>query len=171
MAGVVMGTTLLTAQNPSQIITVNAGANRHPINANIYGVAFSTTADLSNLNVPLHRSGGNAETRYNWKINANNRAHDWYFESIADASSTPGERGDTFISESKAAGAQPMLTIPMISWLAKVGTNRSILCSFSQAKYGTQTSSDPWMPDCGNGILLNGQQITGNDPKDANVQT
>ena len=34
----------------------------------------------------MNRSGGNAETRYNWQINAHNHAADWYFESIADGS-------------------------------------------------------------------------------------
>ena len=33
--------------------------------------------------------GGNNTSRYNWKLNADNRANDWYFESIADASATP----------------------------------------------------------------------------------
>src|SRR5579884_857643 len=160
----------LLAQNATQTLTIDAAGNRHPISANIYGVAFSTTADLMNLNAPLHRSGGNSETRYNWKLNGDNRAADYYFESIADSSATPGKRGDDFISQSKAGGAQAMLTIPMIPYVARFGPNRSILCSFSQAKYGQQKSSDPYRPDCGNGVLLNGQNVTGNDPTDANVK-
>src|SRR5207302_1820859 len=82
------------------------------------------------------------------------RDADWYFESIADSSSTAGERGDTFISQAKAAGAQAMVTIPMLDWVAKLGPNRSKLASFSQAKYGAQTGNDwQWYPDAGNGVL------------------
>src|SRR6266446_1206110 len=50
----------LHAQNAAVTINVNATANRHPIDPNIYGVAFASTADLNDLNVPLNRSGGNA---------------------------------------------------------------------------------------------------------------
>jgi len=48
------------AQGPSTTITIDAAAHRHPINPNIYGVAFATTAQLTDLNTPLNRSGGNA---------------------------------------------------------------------------------------------------------------
>jgi PKD repeat protein len=64
-----------------------------------------------------------------------------------------------------------MLTIPMIGYVAKLGANRSKLCSFSIAKYGAQTGSDwQWFADAGNGISnATGANITGNDPNDANV--
>src|SRR5712692_2174663 len=130
------------AQNPAVTIGIDASANRHPINPYIYGTAYATTAQLSDLNCLVNRQGGNNTTRYNWQVNADNRANDWYYESIADASSTPGERGDTFLSNSKAAGAQAMLTIPMIGWVAKVGASRGKLCSFSIVKYGAQTGND-----------------------------
>ena len=83
------------------------------------------------LNCPLNRYGGNNTTRYNWQLNADNRGQDWYFESIGESSAVAGERGDTFFSMSKGAGAQAMLTIPMIGWVAKLGSNRSKLASFS----------------------------------------
>ena len=63
-----------------------------------------------------------------------------------------------------------MLTIPTIGWVAKLGANRSKLASFSIAKYGAQTGNDwQWFPDAGNGVRTNGQNVTGNDPNDANV--
>jgi len=151
-------------------IGVDVAGNRHPINPSIYGVAHATTAALNDLNSPLNRNGGNNTTRYNWQQNADNRGNDWYYQSIADSSTTPGARGDQFIASSRAAGAEPMLTIPLIDWVAKVGPNRSKLASFSIAKYGAQTGNDAqWMPDAGNGIRTNGQFVTGNDPNDANV--
>jgi hypothetical protein len=172
---VTLGATLaagLASPADAQTVTVavDAAANRRPINPNVYGVAHAGTAELADLNVPLNRYGGNNTTRTNWQLNADNRGADWYFQSIAAGSATPGEVGDTFISRSRAAGAQAMLTIPTIDWVAKIGPNRGKLASFSIAKYGAQTGADwQWMPDAGNGIRTNGQFVTGNDPNDAST--
>ncbi|HYL36210.1 MAG TPA: glycoside hydrolase family 44 protein [Bryobacteraceae bacterium] len=163
--------TTVAAQNPAASVTVDAAANRHAIDPRIYGVAFGTTTQLSDLNVALNRYGGDETSRYNWQLNADNRGKDWYFESIGDSSSVSGERGDTFISNTQTAGARAMITIPMLDWVAKLGPSRAKLASFSQAKYGAQTGDDSqWFPDAGNGILKStGQDVTGNDPNDANA--
>ena len=158
------------AQNPPVTITIDVNANRRAINPNIYGVAHATAAELNDLNSPLNRNGGNNTTRYNWQANADNRGNDWYFESIGDSSATAGERGDTFVSASRSANAQPMLTVPTIGWVARIGVGRSKLASFSIAKYGAQTGNDwQWFPDAGNGVRTNGPFITGNDPNDASL--
>ena len=158
------------AQNPAITINVDVAANRHPINPNIYGIAHASTTQLNDLNTPLNRNGGNNTTRYNWQLNADNRGSDWYFESIGDSSATTGERGDSFFANSRAANAQPMLTMPMVDWVAKLGSNRSKLAGFSIAKYGPQTGNDwQWFADAGNGVLSDGRNIAGNDPNDANV--
>jgi len=160
----------LEAQNPPVAVSVDVSAERHPISPQIYGVAYGTTSTLSDLNVPVNRLGGNNTSRYNWQVNADNRANDWYFESIPYASAVAGEVGDSFISESEASGAAPMLTIPMVGWVAKVGPGRTKLASFSIAKYGAQTGKDwQWFPDAGNGVHLNGAFVTGNDPNDSGV--
>src|SRR5687767_10742269 len=90
-------TALATAQNPPATVTVDAAAQRRPIDRRIYGVAFASSSDLLALNVPLHRHGGNATSRYNWQLNASNRGEDWFFESIAGASSTAGADTDDFV--------------------------------------------------------------------------
>jgi hypothetical protein len=160
----------LQAQNAAVTINVDATASRHPINPNIYGVAFASAAQLTDLNVPLNRAGGNAESSYNWQLNAGNRGSDWYYESIAEDSAVAGEHADTFIAATKSAGAEAMITVPMMGWVATVGNNRSKLASFSVAKYGAQQGTDwQWMPDAGNGLHTNGTEITGNDPNDASV--
>jgi hypothetical protein len=171
VTGALTGVTIASPVAQSTIsIAVDAASNRRPINPNIYGVAHATTAQLNDLGSPLNRNGGNNTTRYNWQQNADNRGSDWYFESIGDSSGTAGERGDTFIANARAANAQAMLTIPLIDWVARVGSNRGKLASFSIAKYGAQTGSDwQWMPDAGNGIRTSGGYVTGNDPADANV--
>lgn len=160
-------------------VTVDAAANQHAISPLIYGLSPSCTPECNNppdptvlhdLNCPLYRQGGNPASRYNWEANADNRGKDWFFESIADSSSIAGERGDTFFSQSRAGGAEPILTIPLAEWIAKVGSGRSTLWSFSRQLYGEQTAYDPAQPDAGNGVRLSDSGfIAGNNPNDANV--
>ena len=159
------------AQNPAVTVSVDINASRHAINPNIYGVAHAPTSVLNDLNSPLNRNGGNNTSRYNWQLNADNRANDWYYQSIAYPSAIAGEQGDSFIANSRAANAQAMLTIPLLDWVAKLGANRSKLAGFSIAKYGAQTGNDwQWFPDAGNGISSGSNQfVSGNDPNDANV--
>lgn len=157
--------------NAAVTVTVDAFADRHVVSPLIYGVCYATSNQLQDLNAPLNRSGGNSTSRYNWQTNGSNHANDWYFESLAEAGSGPGAAGDSFIRESKTGGAQPMVSIPIIGWVAKLGSNSGKLASYSIAKYGAQTGSDSqWMPDAGNGILAStGVAITNNDPTDANL--
>jgi hypothetical protein len=158
------------AQNPAVTVTIDATANRHPINPNIYGVAFASKVDLAALNAPLNRSGGNAETAYNWKENATNLGQDWYYESYPGQSATQGADADAFVSDTKSKGAEPMLTVPLAGWVAKLGNNRSILPSFSVGKYGAQCDVDPYDPDAGDGLKPDcSTPITGNDPNDAYI--
>ncbi len=158
------------AQTAPTVVTVDAAANRHPISPLIYGVAFAGGDQLTALNAPLDRNGGNGTTTYNWQANASNHAADWFFESIAEKSAVPGDSVDSFLAGAKAAGAQSMVTIPMIGWVARVGPNRATLPSFSVAKYGPQQKTDQWTPDAGNGVLPDGKtNVTGNDPHDANM--
>ena len=154
-------------------IRVDPLLDRRPINPMIYGVAFASASELEALNAPLNRSGGNAETRYNWQINAHNRARDWYFESIADSPATPGAEGDEHVLASKSGGAEPLLTVSMIGWMPKLGPSRAKQASYSIAKYGPQLDNDwQWFSDAGNGVsVTNGTPITWNDPNDANFPT
>jgi hypothetical protein len=151
-------------------ITIDAQADRRAINSLIYGVAHASTQQLTLLNAPLNRSGGNNTSRYNWKLNADNRGNDWFFQSIGDDKAEPAERADSFIARSKAAGAQPMWTIPLLDWVAKIGPNREKLASYSVAKYGAQQKTDQYMADAGNGLKPDGSHIEGNDPADANTR-
>jgi hypothetical protein len=159
------------AQNAAVTVDIDAQRNRRAINPNIYGIAQAGAAVIADLNVTINRYGGNNATRYNWKLNADNRGSDWYFESVADPSAIPGERGDSYIANSRAGGAEPMITIPLIGYVGYVGSTRTKLASFSIKKYGAQTGADySWYPDAGNGILKStGKPVVGNNPLDANV--
>jgi len=125
---------------------------------------------LTDLNISLNRNGGNHTSRYNWQQNASNRGADWYYQSVPEGDGTAGGAVDAFISASRSAGAQPMITIPTLGWVAKLGLARTKLSSYSILKYGPQQDRDwQWFPDAGNGVALTGQPITGNNPYDANT--
>lgn len=160
----------LFAQNAPVTVTVDASAGQHTIDPRVYGLAYATPAQLADLRVTLNRRGGNNTSRYNWQQNADNRGQDWYFESVPLGPATAGESADTFFAESRQGGAEPMLTVPMVGWVGRIAANRDKLASFSIAKYGAQQDADwQWMPDAGNGVRTNGQEVTGNDPSDASV--
>ncbi|HLJ50820.1 MAG TPA: glycoside hydrolase family 44 protein [Bryobacteraceae bacterium] len=161
----------IVGQNAATSISVDANANRHPINPNIYGIAYGDAHDMVTLNAPLNRWGGNSTSRYNWQIDAHSAAADWYFETYSDGSGTASGSADAYVATTRSnVGAEPLFTIPMIDYLANLGPNRSTLEGFSVAKYGPQQSTDPWNADAGNGVSsATGKNITGNDPHDTGV--
>jgi Glycoside hydrolase family 44 len=159
------------AQDPVVEVTVDVTAGRHAISPLIYGVSKTSAENLAALNAPMTRLGGNYTSRYNWQANAYNRAVDWFFESVPETGETPGASADAFITDARSAGAQPLVTVPMLDWVARLGDRRSRLASFSVARYGAQTSTDAqWYQDAGNGVLAGGTPVRGNDPADANTR-
>ena len=149
-------------------LQVDAGSGRHPISDLIYGMNFADEALATALRLPVRRWGGNATTRYNWRTDTSNRASDWYFENIPNDNPNPaalpdGSSSDRFVEENLRAGAETLLTVPLIGWTPR---GRAYGCGFSVVRYGAQQSTDPWQPDCGNGVRANGTEITGNDPND-----
>ena len=124
-------TRVVHADNPLITISVDTTANRHPISDYVYGLAYADSAALTDLRPAGNRRGGNNTSRYNWQQNADNRGNDWFYESIAYDSATPGADVDDFIAETRAGNSEPMVTIPMVGWVAKLGPGRSKLASFS----------------------------------------
>ncbi|MBC7808239.1 MAG: glycoside hydrolase family 44 protein [Akkermansiaceae bacterium] len=165
------GSAQQTSIPASGIITVavDVTKNRRAINPMIYGAAYAEDAAIKDLRLPNHRLGGNNTSRYNWRENADNRGNDWFFQSIGDKSAVPGERVDTFIRRSRQNGAEPMVTIPIIGHVAKLGPDRGKLWSYSVAKYGAQQKTDEYNKDSGNGTKSDGKPVTGNSPLDANI--
>jgi hypothetical protein len=158
----------LDAQSPPKL-SVDAAANRHPISPYIYGInEYQDTGLATAMHIPVRRFGGDAATNYNWQIDVWNSAADWYFENFqqtaGDTSALPdGSSFDLFHEANLQTGALTLGTIPLMDWTPK----DSFSCSFSVAKYGAQKEVNPYNSDCGKGVLLNGQQITNNDPNDA----
>lgn len=160
------------AHASSVTITIDAKADRHAINPMIYGVNFASKSDLAALNTPLNRMGGNATTSYNWANNGRNLGNDWYFESYpGETGNKPGGDADAFIATSKSGDAEPMITIPLIGWVAKLGPNHSLIPSFSKQKYGDQCDYDPYDSDAGDGLQPDcSTAIAGNDVTDSYVK-
>lgn len=198
------------AQNPSTTVNVDANTVRQQINPNIYGAAYfgqpddtgsGTSADIRLFNLPTNRIGGNNDSEYNWNLQANapsgltvppgdaiNKDSDYYWESYYLTNKPNGFR-DSIISTTNQAGVgtETIVTIPMLSWIAKVAPNATLnggpsLWSYSVKKYGPQVAdpcgylqgSDGGSPgaDAGSGIKSTGPNctytfITGNDPTDA----
>lgn len=161
------------AQNPATTVTVNATSNNHAISAYIYGVNNPQTADYANLNLPIVREGGENVDEYNWQSGQNcyNTAQDWYFESIQQTGgSAANGLLDSFINACKPTGTLPMITVPMLPYIAEVGSGGAMTWAYSVKKYGAQTATDPYQSDAGNGVSSsNGQDITTNNPLDAYV--
>jgi Glycoside hydrolase family 44 len=158
-----------TASGPA--LSVNPFAARHVISRDIYGMNFPPADLQAGLKLPVARWGGNATTRYNYQLDTNNRASDWYFEnipnSVADPTALPdGSTADQFIEQNRADSTGTVMTVPLIGWTPK---SRTQTCGFSVAKYGPQQSTDPWDPDCGNGVKPDGSYVTGNDPTDTSA--
>src|SRR5262245_10318781 len=120
-------------------VGVDAAVNAHVIDPNVYGSAFASTAQIADLRLPINRNGGNASDTYSFVQDATNRGSDWFFESIASGTGN-GQGMDSWISATKAGGAQPSVTLNLFDWAAKVAGDRSILGSFSVPKYGPQQS-------------------------------
>lgn len=127
------------------------------------------------LKLPVRRWGGNATTRYNWQNDISNHASDWYFENIPNDNSNPGalpdgSSADQFIDQNRRTGTDTILTLPLIGWTPK-GTpqDRTDACGFSVALYGPQQNTNPYQPDCGNGLTPSGNPITGNNPADTSI--
>ena len=112
-----------TPATTSVTVTVDTLSNRHSISPYVYGGAYPKDAPtITDSGLSVVRWGGNSTSRYNWKLFTYNAANDWYFEDfnyseIGDADSTK------FIQDVKAAGSHPLMTMPMLPWVAKAAEN------------------------------------------------
>jgi hypothetical protein len=148
---------------PAMTIGVNATANVHPISPLIYGAAYASTAQVQDLNLTINRDGGNASDTYNWQADATNHGSDWYYESLSSGSGN-GQGMDSFVSQAKAGGAAPDLTLDIMPYAANLNSSRNPLGSYPTSVYGAQQSTDPWWPSFGNGVTTSGQKITDTNP-------
>jgi hypothetical protein len=158
-------------------VTVDPNADRRAISPLIYGVNFGSVAQANRLRWPVRRWGGNSVTRYSWELDTHNTASDWFFFNIVDGSSTTlpnGSTADTFMSATRAAGGEVLLTVPTIGWTPK---DRQKRWGYSIAKYGPQKDNECNTPnsmdwctaDAGNGVRPDDSLILNNDPADTST--
>lgn len=160
------------AQQPGPALSINATANQHAISPDVYGIDFYWTlpdpgdptlpaalAAASNIRATARRWGGDSESGYQWKLDVNNLADDWFYEVLPDtsvnASKLPaGSTFNAFADQVRVSGGKAIGTIPVLGWLPKA---RTMMCSFDVAKYGKQCKQDPYAQyypvTCGDGIL------------------
>jgi len=175
-------------------ISVDPALDRRPISAFVFGVNFASPQQLSTVGYTLNRWGGNRTTRYNWQLDVDSSAADWFFTNYTASEPAPplpaGSAADEFVLDSRAEGAEVLLTLPVLGRVA--GPDRQRRWSFSEVVYGPQTldecryfGPDPgdWPPWCnhdqGNGLcdpavnttgFCSAQgEIVGNDPDDTSI--
>jgi len=161
-----------TATTPADVtLAVDVQASRKPISPEIYGMNTylmpgDATAYMQTLGVSVRRWGGNATSRYNWKLDVSNTAMDWYFENFKEngGNNLPDDSAvNRFVAQNVVAGTETFLTVPLIGFTAKDATS----CGYSIAKYGQQQGNDwEWRPDCGNGRAPDGQILPPPNPLD-----
>jgi Glycoside hydrolase family 44 len=137
---------------PPVPLTVSLDPNgaRRAINPLIYGVSHFDEPGDSQIAYPGRRWGGNATTRYNWEIDIQNRASDYFFinypNNVANPALLPnGSEADRWIDSTKSHGGEPVLTIPIIGWTPKGSnplTDRVPTWGYSIAKYGPQQHNE-----------------------------
>jgi len=154
-------------------LLVDATAPAHPISPLIYGMNSWRLSDPEHqaakvakaVRLPLNRWGGDADTRYNYKLDISNDGDDWFFENVPNANTAYPDESEfnSQVIGDRASGAKTMGTVPVIGWVAK---SRALASSFSVAKYGPQQKTDPYWGIYGNGVKPDGTLITNNDPTD-----
>jgi hypothetical protein len=171
-------------------VAIDPALDRRAISDLVYGVNFASAAQLAAVGYPLNRWGGNRTTRYNWQLDVDNSANDWFFTNYTGEGDPPnlpaGSGADRFMLESRAANAEVILTLPTLGRVA--GPDRARRWGFSQELYGPQLMDecsyfpDPppgWCnPDAGNGRCTQAANpehcnadgfIDDNDPADTTI--
>jgi hypothetical protein len=106
------------------IVRVDATAGGSVISPLIYGVSFASPQYAQALGATVNRWGGNSASTFNWDTgNAWNAGRDWEFRNNNGGQS--GNAVDTFITQSLGVGAQPLITIPTLGWVAKNADNNA----------------------------------------------
>lgn len=106
------------------VVRVDTLASGSTISPLIYGVAFADPAYVKELGATVNRWGGNSASTFNWDNgHAWNAGRDWEFRN--NNGGRAGNAVDTFIQQSLAAGAQPLITVPTLGWVAKNDDNNT----------------------------------------------
>jgi len=175
LAAVVVVSGPAFAASPGPTLSVDGGADHHPISPYIYGMNFASAGLAKQLDLPVDRWGGNSTDTYNWKIGSSNTGNDYYFENIPDCFDAPTYTCDdgpkygyrAFVQKDRSAGAATLMTVPMMGWVAKDGKpNHPFTCGFPRSVFPNQSSFDPYDTNCGNGRQAGGGLVPSNPARD-----
>lgn len=152
--------------------TVQCAAPRQPISPEIYGIAFRSIDDRAaeeqwTMGATGRRWGGNPTSRYNWESGHFwNTAQDYYFRNVAIMKG-PVAAHDQFMIDNWAHGMSGAITVPMLGWVSKDDSSYS----FPVTDFGAQESTDPDIPDAGNGKSPDGKMLTPLDPSRTSIRS
>jgi len=149
-------------------LTVNAATVRHAISPLIYGLVGANTETepsfAASIQLPFFRQGGDGASRYNWSLDSTCDGGDyWFICAIADGGTpgagTAGNWIDNMISTYRGvvAGSQPLVTIPVLPYIANTQTYLASYPTVSVAggpSYSGQTATyaAPLGPYAANGF-------------------
>jgi hypothetical protein len=149
-----------TATGPA--LSVDVGNQTHAISPYIYGMNNYglTTATAKAANISLDRFGGDATSRYNYKLDVSNSAADFYYENFTGGTGVEATgEFNTQVASDTSLGIRTLGTVNVLGYVSKDG----ISCSFPVATYPNQYKIEPYH-NCGDGENLQQANITGNDP-------
>jgi hypothetical protein len=152
------------AAGPQLSVAVGAGT---PISPLIYGMNFADdqagAGVAASIGLPINRWGGNTTDTYNWQLGAENLGNDWYFENVADCYTVADNYCNNgagpnvsayqqFVAADRAIGAQTLLTLPLMGYVAKTAPlGHPLTCGFPTSVFASQDSFDPYDAGCGDG--------------------
>ncbi len=145
---------------------VECTAEPTPISPYIYGLArgWEEHDEPWGMEPAVRRWGGNPTSRYNPANGAWNTALDYFWTnySLGDV-----KAHEEFLFENWDAGVESAVTVPMLGWVSKdVGSY-----AFPVSEFGEQEEVDPFNPDAGNGIDLDGEELPAPDPEVTSVRS
>ncbi|MCX7664801.1 MAG: glycoside hydrolase family 44 protein [Gemmataceae bacterium] len=147
--------------------SVSLDGSTHTISEAIYGVVDMPLAKQKYYGIAMSRWGGNTTSRYNWKINADNGAADWFWKNRGSPICDPLEAGFLKkLDDNYREGIGGYLTVPMLGKVAKDHSSYS----YSVKKFGEQQSTEPGHPDVGNGKDRLGRTIWGANWRDTSIE-
>ena len=145
--------TVTASSGTAVAVNIDVLGNRHTISPYVYGGNVSSASTVSDSGTTLGRWGGNASSTYNWQLHTYNADADYYFEDFNTGGSGNESDSVQFITDVQNAGANVVMTMPMLGWVAQSAENGSNgHWSFSVATYGAQCAVDPYNADAGDGL-------------------
>jgi hypothetical protein len=160
--------TFTASSNPWRV-AIDCSRRDHAISPLIYGIAFYPLWEYRDdhqwsLRPSARRWGGNHSTRYNYLLGeAWNAGMDWFFRNLT-YTGRPGWTWETFLETNARHGAQSVITLPMMGWVAK-DTRSS---GFPLREFPDQQSSEA-SSGAGNGRSKDGKWLKAGSPTRTSV--